>query len=304
LQLDQATGAISSLVFTGASHSTSVLRNLQLNARNKFDESTCHGCHEWASPESLLAKLVYSTYSEDSYDVIWKHYAHRRTPFPEWFIKDFGKPNATVLGGAKRQDAVPALQKVWQKTDSRGGLHVIAEALFDEDLVRNAGAPASVYYDISSPPDSTDLFIDIVWENKTATRLPEAVWLSWEASSPAVSPSSWVMSKLGQWISPLEVMGNGSMSMHGIDDGGIAVRSGDGMALLRVRSLDAALVSPGHPTPFPSVVHLPDLEQGMHFNLVNNIWGTNYVMWWPYQESDRNMRFRFVVQVESLITDQ
>ena len=67
-------------------------------------------------------------------------------------------------------------------------------------------------------------------------------------------------------------------------------------------SLDAALVSPGKPTPFPSIENLPDLEQGMHFNLHNNVWGTNYVMWWPYQKGDETIRFRFVVQVEEVGT--
>ena len=33
---------------------------------------------------------------------------------------------------------------------------------------------------------------------------------------------------------------------------------------------------------------LPKLEHGMHFNLYNNLWGTNFPMW--YEE---DMRFRF-----------
>ena len=299
IQLDKSTGAIIGLVFIGddvtqGQKARPLARKGAADATVLRSESCTSGCQNWASPSAVLAKLIYSTYTESDFDVIWKHYAY--TPDNPWY-GDFGKPNATALGGAKRQDAVPALQKVWKVVDDDGGLHIIAEAVFDDDLVTYAGAPAAVYYDISSPKDSNDLFIDIVWENKTATRLPEAMWLSWECDAPAVDPSSWAMSKLGQWISPLEVMRNGSMSMHAIDDGGISVRSGDGKSVLRVRSLDAVLVSPGRPTPFPSVVHLPDLHAGMHFNLVNNVWGTNYVMWWPYQESDRNMRFRFVVQI-------
>ena len=63
----------------------------------------------------------------------------------------------------------------------------------------------------------------------------------------------------------------------------------------RCRSLDAALVSPGKPTPFPNVRHAPDLAHGMAFNLANNIWGTNYVMWQPYVPEGETMRFRFRV---------
>ena len=61
------------------------------------------------------------------------------------------------------------------------------------------------------------------------------------------------------------------------------------------RSLDAALVSPGFPTPFPNVRHMPDLAEGMSFNLANNIWGTNYIMWQPYSGVGDTMRFRFEI---------
>ena len=32
----------------------------------------------------------------------------------------------------------------------------------------------------------------------------------------------------------------------------------------------------------------------MSFNLANNIWGTNYIMWQPYSPEAAHMRFRFV----------
>jgi hypothetical protein len=31
----------------------------------------------------------------------------------------------------------------------------------------------------------------------------------------------------------------------------------------------------------------------MSFNLANNIWGTNYIMWQPYVAEGATMRFRF-----------
>lgn len=62
-------------------------------------------------------------------------------------------------------------------------------------------------------------------------------------------------------------------------------------------TLDASLVSPGEPTPFPSVRAKPDMTKGMSFNLANNIWGTNYVMWQPYSAESANMRFRFILEM-------
>jgi hypothetical protein len=52
-------------------------------------------------------------------------------------------------------------------------------------------------------------------------------------------------------------------------------------------------VSPGKPNPFPNVQTQPDMTEGVSFNLANNIWGTNYVMWQPYGEQSPNMGFRF-----------
>ena len=66
------------------------------------------------------------------------------------------------------------------------------------------------------------------------------------------------------------------------------------------RTLDTALVSPGAPNPFPNVKHTPDMTQGMTFNLGNNIWGTNYVMWQPYLAEASNQRFRFELQMSDL----
>lgn len=52
-------------------------------------------------------------------------------------------------------------------------------------------------------------------------------------------------------------------------------------------------MSPGDQTPFPNVRHAPDPARGMSFNLANNIWGTNYVMWQPYAPEATTLRFRF-----------
>lgn len=57
-------------------------------------------------------------------------------------------------------------------------------------------------------------------------------------------------------------------------------------------------MSPGEPTPFPNVRHAPDLAKGVAFNLANNIWGTNYIMWQPYVHEGATMRFRFQIRAE------
>jgi hypothetical protein len=75
----------------------------------------------------------------------------------------------------------------------------------------------------------------VTWEDKTPTRLPEAFWLRWAPRSDAVNASSWLMYKLGQPISPLEVMLNGSHALHAVGDEGVSVDSADGSQRLYIR---------------------------------------------------------------------
>ena len=293
--------------------------------------------------------------AEDDYSAIWDEYAYQGSSPSEWFRKDFGKLNATggerhtvgsiwhrlqwytaflrllsplrpffslipaVKGGARRAEYLPQAQEVWWQRDADGGLRVVVKATFDEFAVRHAGAPKAIWTEISSPAGSQDLLVDVTWQEKTPTRLPEAFWLRWTprqqagkfstrggmlcpssiarcwvavqvaarllphalpsaVCSCAVNTSSWLLYKLGQPVSPLEVLRNGSQSMHAVGDEGVSVASADGQRRLVIRSLDAPLVSPGRPMPFPSLTERPDLNFGVSHCLQNNIWGTNYIV--------------------------
>jgi hypothetical protein len=76
---------------------------------------------------------------------------------------------------------------------------------------------------------------------------------------------------------PLQVIINGSQSMHAVSEAGVSVRSAAHKEMLQLKTWDASLVSPGNPTPFPNGLFQPEMDKGVHFNLMNNIWGTNYV---------------------------
>ena len=52
---------------------------------------------------------------------------------------------------------------------------------------------------------------------------------------PAVNASSWLLYKLGQPISPLEVVLNGSQALHAVGDEGVSVDSVDGRRRLFIR---------------------------------------------------------------------
>jgi len=46
-----------------------------------------------------------------------------------------------------------------------------------------------------------------------------------------------------------------------------------------------------------------DKITGMAFNIYNNIWETNYIMWYPYADNDENFRARFAIEFTSTLGD-
>jgi hypothetical protein len=118
--------------------------------------------------------------------------------------------------------------------------------------------------------------------------LPEAMWLSFV---PRIkNAQGWTLDKMGCPISPLEVIKNGNRKLHAIDRG-VSYRGDDGS--LSIESLDAPLVAPGEPSLLDFNNKQPALKKGMHFNLYNNVWGTNFRMWY-----EDDARFRFTLRFE------
>ena len=67
-------------------------------------------------------------------------------------------------------------------------------------------------------------------------------------------------------------------------------------ASLVVHSVDAGIAITGKPTGFPCPFDTPDMSYGISTMLVNNLWGVNYVMWYPFEEEDANILFRYVIE--------
>ena len=76
---------------------------------------------------------------------------------------------------------------------------------------------------------------------------------------------------------------NGSFNLHALGDGGIQMPSvASAWEVLQVAPMDTALVALGEPQVLPDIAGPSHTDQGFNFNLFNNAWGTNYVMWTPY----------------------
>jgi hypothetical protein len=89
---------------------------------------------------------------------------------------------------------------------------------------------------------------------------------------------------------------NGSFNLHALSDAGLQIPSASRpWEILQIAPMDTALVALGEPDVLPDVTGPARVDKGFNFNLLNNAWGTNYVMWTPYGDGvGVRCKFRFV----------
>ena len=241
---------------------------------------------DWAGADRPLGRFMYEVFSQQDYDRYLDQYQYPEERW-DWYVRDFSKPG--MAGAVEAHDAWrPTLRGAWRRDGDRGTCIVLELGMADEPTAR-FGAPARLFLEVDFPVEERVVRLDFQWFEKRASRLPEAMWLSF---CPDVGgPDGWMLDKMGELVSPLEVVRNGNRKLHAVSAG---VRHSDRRGRFAIDSPDAPLVAPGEPSLLDFNDRQPPLERGMHFNLYNNVWGTNFPMW-----SDEDARFRFVLRPES-----
>jgi Domain of unknown function (DUF5054) len=239
---------------------------------------------EWASPLHPLALFSYQTLSQQDYSRFFANYVVSNE---DWAKKDFGKPNIERFG-AESREWQPTLRELHVE-ENGGGYRVLASVAIDDADAFTSGRasfPRKLYLELILPNASPLIELNFYWFQKPATRLPESVWLSF---NPVVSdPRLWMLDKSGVQVSPLDVVAAGNRHMHALDKGFSYLERNASFA---VETLDAPVVALGEKSPLNFSTGQPDLVGGIHCNLFNNAWGTNYIMWFG-----EDMRFRFVLR--------
>ncbi len=237
----------------------------------------------WGGADMSICSLLYQTFSEADFDRYMDEYLSSR---PEWGILDNSKPGIGKAG-AINQSWSPQLIRSRKRVETNATCFIL-DLGGPEEAVHRFGCPKNFTIIYRFAHTEPLLEVDVQWFDKSATRLPEALWCGFVF--PGTDPQGWVMDKMGRDVSPLEVVSKGNRTLHAIDSG---LRYRDKKRRLIIESLDAALVAPGTPAPLRFENQQPDLSKGWHFNLYNNLWGTNFPMW--YEE---DAQFRFTLKFE------
>ena len=280
-------------IHSGKSYSGDVLHTPFFDVG--FDQTT--GClnllqertsgYTWADAQHPIGKIGYEIYSAQDYEVLWKRYNRGYIKNRDWAIPDFLKP------GIER---VISDHQVWMPVVKRSTLSCADDdtkttllmdlAFSKESAWKCFGGAREFQLKVVISHLKPEILFTLQWFGKSATRLPEATWFS---MIPRIqSGGVWHFQKLGSWVSPLNVIRNGNRSLHSVE----GCRYCDDTRELLVENLDSSLVAPGSPRLVRYSNRLPSLSKGVHFNLHNNTWGTNFPLWYG---DDGKASFRLVV---------
>jgi len=186
-----------------------------------------------------------------------------------WAYADFSKPGLYL---AHPKHEVRYMQQFHITVQGN-----MIQVILKDSTRKLTGCPRmfSMTYTFSS--DDT-MELSCSWKDKTATRLPEAIWLS---MGFAVDKALWRMRKLGSLLDYTKTQSGGNHRLHAVEE---IVHPA-----LSVTPIDSMLVSLGTRYLGKYANYPASYTNTYHWNLYNNIWGTNFPVWY---EEDATFRFR------------
>ena len=219
--------------------------------------------HKWGS-------VMYQAFCKADYDRYQKEYI---TEFYDWAIEDLGKIGceAAIKAQLNKKPILQSMQCV--------GNELVCELRFYGMAIGLYGAPK--YLTARWTFDNDEIRLDLCWYEKNATRVAEAIWLGFDPFGDISG-----VRKLSEWIDPSDVVVKGNRRLHATDYGVKFTND------ITVETIDTALVNIGAPDLLTFHTDLPHTDEGAFFNLHNNMWGTNFRMWY-----DEDARFRFVIKM-------
>ncbi len=233
----------------------------------------------WADAAHPIGLLRYQSFDEADYRRWWWQYGRNPEETASWGVPDQTKPGIDAAGARAGWWGYTA-EEWLAEGDER--LHVW---LRRDPAADGLGMPGRALISVALADESTAA-LTVQWFDKPASRLPEAIWLS--CAPRILDRRGWTMTKIGRPIDPLDVVRNGGRHLHAVE----SLTYRDDRGALALESLDAPLVAPGAPQLLWLHNRQLPMHRGVHFNLYNNAWGTNFPMWY-----DEDARFHVLIRL-------
>ncbi|MCC3356851.1 DUF5054 domain-containing protein [Bacillus sp. REN16] len=238
---------------------------------------------EWANNAYRLGAFCYESFGVENFNRWFEEYVENTSQTYRWSDADQGKPGIElVIPTPKHQLFMPNVVSISKSKIDENDV-IFVELVMPEQSFSEFGSPKTVVIEYTFYKKNEQIDIELQWFQKEANRLPEALWFS--IALQVDNPNLWKLEKMGELISPFEVVKNGNRNLHAVDRG-VYYHGADGE--VQIETKDSPIVSPGQKRLLQFDNTFAPLEGGIHFNLYNNIWGTNFPMWY---EEDGKSRF-------------
>ncbi len=241
-----------------------------------FDKQTRR---EWATEKQQIGQLVYETFDQSDYDRFFEQYFTSKS---DWAFRDFGKT------GLDQSDAV-SMRMILQCTGlkqlkMKDTHHFLVQYNYTDP--KSFALPGKLIVHWRIPNESNEIKFDLHCFDKPANRKPEAIWLGIHPNHQ--NNGQLILDKMDHPVEYRDVRKNGNRDLHGVQSGLHYLDPDNGYKLVMN---EAFLVAPGAPSLLNYTNHLPDVKSGYHINLYNNVWGTNFSMWF-----EDDMKYSFIFE--------
>ena len=216
--------------------------------------------------------FTYRSFCNADYKYWLTHYSRNLEETAVWALGDFARPGMNRVEGKYPAGRFPYSVDKSSATDSQ----IIVNLICDKKLCDELGAPRLIQVIYTLTEDG--LSIDVSWYEKDANRLTEAIYMH-------IFPTDDIqLKKMGCLVNPYEVANNGSRSLHAVQ----SVLMGE----FEIINHHSPLVSVGRGKILEFDNKFEDVKtDGLSFVLYNNVWGTNFPLWY-----EDNARFKFEIK--------
>ena len=216
-----------------------------------------------------VGQISYQLYGRQAFSSYLDHYVKPAYHNEWWVGRAFGKHELDLDGGIRQ--TTPTVLGISQSNETSGPTAHVDLAFPQAE----GGAPSQLTVSYHFVLAERRLKVTVSWPTKRATLLPEALWIRFGNPFP---DSSLTVRKLGLDVDVHDVIRSAAGILHATD-GLVRILPRGGEKSIRLRTLDAALVSIGDGRLLGDGGASAAAGSDINVNLFNNLWGTNFPLW-------------------------
>lgn len=223
----------------------------------------------------------YRSYALSDYNYWLTHYTRDLDKTRLWAVGDFARPLLKYADGHYLTGRFPYTMTALQTETRSDNTCVTVNLVCDKKLSETLGAPrlVQIIYTLSE----NGLNVRLSWFNKDANRLTEALFFRLFPAGGKL-----IFNKIGRKVEPTETVSMGSRNLSAVFSATFQTDNGNYDFI----NIDSPLISVGKGKILEFDNKFESMEKdGLTYVLYNNVWGTNFPLW--YEE---NASFEFMIK--------